>query len=321
MLVRSIPIASLLAIILRDSLFVAGERCNGALDPAIGIQEASTYDEYVNAQSDLWDTIGDSDGPYREETPADTDGLSVPGLFSCTVYCSDKIGCGAVSLFEDITEDQLNFILDAPFRPENPAPYGVAGGGDGTAVEGGGFSRDFSQGCLGDDYLLERLSRAEFNLFSIGDIDLNRKLVLVEGIKTLKKGGDDTEATSFDTAECYVAVQPSIDSHNVGTLIDEGIQEDLNDFEIYRNRNPHPCAWGFFCLGGWGYCLKCKDAGDLSFDEWKDLDEKFQQEKLLSPRVLAATNKFPAGDRVCIWTEDGKKKARVEHMCELCLSL
>ena len=314
---RSIPVASLLAIILHDSLLVASQQCDGVLDPAIGIQEASTYDQYVQAQSDIWDTIGNDSGPYRAETPADEEGLSVPDLFSCTVYCSDEIGCGAVSLFEDITEDQLNFILDAPFRPDNPAPYGVAGGGDGTAVEGGGFSRGISQGCLGDDYLLERLVRSEFNIFSIGNIDLNRKLVLVEGIKTLKKGGDETEATSFDTAECYVQVQPSIDEHNVGSLIDEGLQEELNKFETYRNRNPHPCAWGFYCLRGWVWCLKCEDTGDLSFEEWMDLEDKFQQENILSPRVLAATNKFPAGDRVCIWTEDGKKKARVEHMCEL----
>jgi len=311
-------IASLGLVILRDnsSIFVTGQQCTGRVDLAIGI--ALTYDEYVQAQSDLWDTIGDSDGPYREEIPANVEGLNIPNLFSCAVYCADEIGCGSVSIFEDITDNQLQFILDAPFRPVNPAPYGIAGGGDGTAVEGGGFSRDIEGGCLGDDYLLERLSRTEFNIFSIGEnIDINRKLVLVEGIKTLKKG-TVAGATSFDTADCFVQIQPSIDDQNVGSLIDEGLQEELNDFELYRNRITRPCAFGFFCFRNKFWCFKCKNTSGLSFEEWKNLDEKFQQEKLFRPRVLAATNRFPAGDRVCVWTDpgDGKRKAQVEHMSD-----
>ena len=42
-------IASLLAIVLRNGPLVAGEQCDGALDPAIDIQEASTYDEFAQA--------------------------------------------------------------------------------------------------------------------------------------------------------------------------------------------------------------------------------------------------------------------------------
>lgn len=300
MTVAVVPFVILLAILYVSS----GQQCLSTLDPSVQMRKNSkeydarrpvirTYSDWVQQQSLLWDGIdADPNSPYKLKKPKhDTEDNM------CKLFCSESSGCGFTVTFSNVSDAQLEYVRDSPFRDTDPSPYGVAAGGDTTVIPEGTFYYpvDITPSC---PYEQIRLKRGAFKP--------GRELLLVQAIKKLDKG--DGSGNSFVNANCFVSIEPSISVKGIREQFGDDAQNELLSFSRYRNRIHHSCIWdnGHY---------QCKNLKNIAFDDWKALDKKYQKTKVKGfGYQTRATDLFPSGDRLCIWTEQGQRKIRIEHI-------